>query len=532
MAGFQFNGFDTAALQPTPLQTANPLEMIGKAVELQRGLTELRGNQQTLAAREAIGRHYQDAYDPKTGKMSYDRLQSLIEQDPATAWMAPEYSKQIQEQQKRQYDLNSADLSQKSSRMGVFNSALIPLLGLGDRVQTNDVYRVIKGLSAAGVPADEFIADAQQTMPLLDPAQRGDPRAVGAYGHQLRDWIFSHATRAMSPEQAMRYSSPDIHNIETGGSIEPTDENPYTNPGIIAPGSQINRTLSPAEQMSPQGGVHPDGSRYSITTADRARQLGRGDLLPTRGADVFGTGRVPLPNGQSMPAAPPAEMQTGLSPADQAANQAAGTGSGDDLHAMYADNLRSADRVFQLQQAMRALEGSGGVGPGTEGIQHYKSYFLAMAPETAKRFNINPEQIASYDEAKKYMTQIAMAQGGAMGSDSRLLSAISGNASTHISDLAARDVLKFQLAQERMKQAHASAWASAGLPEAQYDRWGADWNRTADPRAYIFDELTPDQRGKVLHSMPPKQRSAFLDQVWDAAQSGMIDGAKAGLGGH
>ncbi|MBO1361944.1 hypothetical protein J2D73_19355 [Acetobacter sacchari] len=529
-------GFDTGASallgigQGVVQPETDPWKNFERVLNIARGINELRSSRQTLAAREAIGRHYQEAYDANTGKMSYDRLQSLIEQDPATAWMAPEYSKQLQEQQGRQYGLNESDLKQKTNRMEPFNRAMIPLLSLGDRVQTNDVYRVIKGLHAAGLPADEFIADAQQTMPLMDPAQRSDPRAAGAYGHQLRDWIYSHATRAMSPEVAARYSTPDIQNINTGGEIRPTDENVYTNPGIV--GSQIKATLSPAEQMSPQSGVHPDGSGYTITTGDRAAQSGHADLLPQRGSDVFGTGRVPMPDGQAAPQPAAPEMQTSVGTAQQAAAQNAGQGSGNDLHAMYANNAGSAARIFQIQQAQRALEASGGVGPGTEGLQHMKSYLMAMAPGVARTVGFDPAQIASYDEAKKYMTQIAMAQGGAMGSDSRMATAISGNASIHISDLAARDVLKAALGLERMGQAQTSAWSRAGLPESQYDQWDANWKRSVDPRAFVFDELTPEQRGKVLHSIPLKQRSAFLDQVWDAAQSGMIDGERAGLGAH
>jgi len=227
--------------------------------------------------------------------------------------------------------------------------------------------------------------------------------------------------------------------------------------------------------------------------------------------------------------------QTGLSPSAKAASEQAGAGSGADLHGLYQQAAGTSGRLYQLSKALTSLQTAGATGPGTETTQAIASFLNTQVPFGLGKLlpGVNPEQIKSYDEATKYLTQYASSSAGAMGSDSKLATALSSNASTHISNLAAQDVVKATIGIEREKQVRAQAFAASGLPDDQFDRWAANWSASpaGDPRVYAFDLLSPDQRKTVLSGMSAGQKSAFLGQVWQASQSGTIDAGKLGLAG-
>ena len=142
--------------------------------------------------------------------------------------MAPQIIQGIQEQQKRQFDLQQAQLSQTTNRTNAVNNALNPLLRLGANVTPQDVFGAVAGLHAAGMPTDEFVNDMATTLPVRAPGQ-----SASSYGQDLQSWIREPrvAELGMPATQASNFK-PSINTVDNGGQIITRDTNPYTNPGI------------------------------------------------------------------------------------------------------------------------------------------------------------------------------------------------------------------------------------------------------------------------------------------------------------
>jgi hypothetical protein len=195
-----------------------------------------------------------------------------------------------------------------------------------------------------------------------------------------------------------------------------------------------------------------------------------------------------------------------------------GAGSGAALNEARQHSLNYQQQVFPLETAIPALEklGKTGTGPGTEEVNHVKSFL-----QSAGIPGFDAEKIKNFDEAKKYLTDFVNQNGNSSTND-KLAAAFAGNPSVHISNAAAIDVAKSALALRRMKQAQLVDFEKSGLPDSDYTKRAAQWNINHDPRAYGFDLMSPDQRKKVLESLPKGKRELFMLDVQDALQNGII----------
>lgn len=203
-----------------------------------------------------------------------------------------------------------------------------------------------------------------------------------------------------------------------------------------------------------------------------------------------------------------------------------GAGSGAALNEARTHGLNYQQQVFPLEQAIPTLEklGPKGSGPGTETINHLKSFAISNIPGiTEKSFNGTVED---YDKAKKYLTDFVN-QNGNSGTNDKLAAAFAGNPSVNISNAAATDVAKAALSLRRMKQAQLVEFERSGKPDNEYTKWASQWNLAHDPRVYGFDLMSPDQRKKVLSSLPEAKQQLFMMAVQDAAQSGIIKAPQA-----
>ena len=540
----------------TPYQAPDIVGQAGQIGQLQNLLLSNQQNQQQLNARQAIGQAYSQAINPATGQLDSNRLMSLVAGNPNAAYMAGDVAAQAQQRQEEQYKLNQDQLSQTANRLGVYKAAFAPLLSQGNNVTPNDVYTTIKGLAAAGMPTDEVAGDVAATMPVMDPTKAGNPTYQTQYGQALHSWLQNQWGSNLSGEAQASVFRPSVSLVNTGGGVQGVDTNPTTNPGAV--GSSMPTTLTPAEAVSGQHFTTSGGTPYFETNAKLAQDTGQGGLVaggagaPTPGGaaptSIFGTGRLPGRGapyggpqaGSTMPAAtaaagsavPPGTVQTGLPPGQAAGADVAGAGSANDLHSLYQSVSTSGARLYQLNTALGSLQSLGktGTGPGTAERNNIVSY-LQSIPGVGSVLGIDPSKIANFDEATKYLTAYASNQAASLGAgtDAKLATALSGNASTHISNLAAVNVVKANIGLERMQQAQAQAFQQSGLPASQYDQWSTSWNKTADPRAYAFDLMSPQQRFGVMSGMTGGARTQFLNQVWSAAQSGLVDPGKLGL---
>lgn len=224
-------------------------------------------------------------------------------------------------------------------------------------------------------------------------------------------------------------------------------------------------------------------------------------------------------------AASSAPVMAAPAPGVAEAKRAAGEGSGSELVTARNRSANYQGEVFPLEQAIPALEklGTKGTGPGTESINHLKSFVLSNIP--GADFKGLKDDVAAYDKAKKYLVDFVN-QNGNSGTNDKLAASFAGNPSVNISNAAAVDVAKSALALRRMKQAQLAAFEQSSLPESEFGKFASKWNVAADPRAYGFDLMTPAQRKVVIEGLPKGKRELFMLNVQDAAEQGLIRAPK------
>lgn len=302
--------------------------------------------------------------------------------------------------------------------------------------------------------------------------------------------------------------------VDQGGTAKYVDTNALTNPGII--GTQFTKTLTPSEQVT-QTATYQNGQPGTKPMAQVAREQGLGNLVPggTPGQSIS-NGRYPGAQGGG--GFNPTQAPTGESTAME--------GSAKQWDADRANAGNVAGRIYQLQSALGALQ-KGDTGPGSDAVNNAKSFLLARTDLAKYLPGVDPEKVQAYDEANKYLTQYASAKAGSLGAgtDSKLATTLAGNASTHISNLAAQDVVKANIGLERMDKAMTDAFAATGLPANQYANWKLQWAGKVDPRVFIAD-VSPDKVQAAYKKMTPKEQAQFRTTYNWAVQNGYIEGPK------
>ncbi len=560
--------------RPQPPAPFNMLANAGQAATTANALIGLQNNQAQLAARTALAGAYSTApRDPVTGMPNQAAVLQTLAADPRGSWMMPQVIQGLQAQQKAQYDLNAQAQAQTISRLNTVNGALNPLLRMGSSVTPQDIFSTIAGLHASGLSTDELVNDAASTLPSRQPGMTDQQ-----YGQALSGWVVNHASRSWSPDTQGARFTPTPTTVDTGGQIVTRDVNPYTSPSITT-APPINRTLSPGEQVSQvPGPVGPQGQKTVIPQAGYAAQNGMGSLVPgapppspfganggryavpapLRNPNYTGVGQAPpaaasagggggsAPPAPGVPApavpvpaapVPGAPMATSLPPAQQTGLDTAAKASADAWAAQQNLVGGSASRIYQLRSALTDLKALGptGTGPSAGTINSVKSYLQSL-PLVGQSLGVDPNNVANYDLANKYLTAYASARAGARGgtTDSQLATTLSSNASTHISNLAAQDVVKANIGLERMDQAQMQAFQNGldpttGLPSGQhstpdqYSDFSSRWNTAMDPRAFVADQISPQQFGQTVAGMQPNERARFQSTFNTAVQNGWIE---------
>jgi len=414
-------------------------------------------------------------------------------------------------------------LAQRINQAGY--ESLAPLLAMPAGGITHSAFTTALGSAEAnlGLPMNGILNDVMATAP------DGDGPAFDA---KIRALIASRAQTA--PESAVGEVTPRTGPIVSTGQTQiPTTVAPAGLPNagqISSYGATVPQYLSPSElaaqvgrpatpQEAAQLGV-PAGTQITETMLQRLQSQGAGALAGPAG--VIGV------NGPVSPAAPPRLPALPLAPAAGASSGAPGphaivsalpptapaemAASVDQYNNASTASNSFRQRIFPLEQAAIALQGAD-TGPGSETVNQIKSFLLAQSPASLAKYlpGVDPDKIANYDEAVKYLANYAMQQPGAAQSDMHLGLAQVANASTHISNLAARNVVENALGLERMQQAAIQQFndlhSDPQTGQVQSGS-GAQWNRymqqfaaSHDPRGFSWDEQSPAQHQQALQNM-------------------------------
>lgn len=205
-----------------------------------------------------------------------------------------------------------------------------------------------------------------------------------------------------------------------------------------------------------------------------------------------------------------------------AAEEAVGVGSGQDLVEARRRSANYQNDIYPLQQAIPLLESLGdkGVGPGTETINQLKSFVLSNLPGV-KASDPGFDKVQDFEKLRKYFTQIVNSS-GSTGTNDKLAAAFAGNPSVGISKAASDVLVKSAFALRRMEQAKQIAWEKSGKPANQFSSFITRMSNELDPRAFGFDLMDGDKQRKLLKSLKPDEYEKFRRSIEIAKESGSI----------
>ncbi|UPK28391.1 hypothetical protein [Bradyrhizobium sp. 195] len=454
-----------------------------------------------------------------------------------TAGEVADYRNKLLSNVQNEQSVQANNIKLATERFGMVNSAAAGLLSdpnLGKADVTKKLWDTLGRLTKGDAMSAQHAVQFMKGFPTDPQQQRAAIEAVHA--QTLDAW-----------QRGKAYLG-TVEGVGTGGGTKLVQQPAY---GGAAPRDigYIPNTLQPGTEK-----VNPDLSRSFVGGEGNPRIQGpagepvnllgnygpapssagpsRQPIRERNGAPAGATQRPQAQAGSPYPssprpasASPSARVMAAPAPGEAEAKRAVGEGSGSALVSARQRAMNYQGEVFPLEQAIPALEklGTKGTGPGTESINHLKSFVLSNIP--GADFKGLKDDVETYDKAKKYLVDFVNQNGNA-GTNDKLAASFAGNPSVNISNAAAVDVAKSALALRRVKQAQLAAFEQSGLPESEFGKFASKWNVMADPRAYGFDLMTPAQRKAVIESLPKGKRELFMLNVQDAVEQGLIKAPK------
>ncbi len=421
-----------------------------------------------------------------------------------------------QEVQQRAIGIDNAKFELAMKNIGAVNSTIAGLLGDPDVGKTDISKKVIEAttrLVKDNIYTAQHVTEALKGMP-TDPVRQ-------------KQWLQNLYSQTQSAEQRAQsfFGSPQGISDQSGTNIVQVPGYPNM---PAAQRGRINNQLPPTTPV-----VQGDPTKPNYGSGGYLGPAGAPGLQPPADAGGPPAGFPSMPSATPRPAAAPAPAparpaapMSSLAPGQAEAANVAGGASGGALGDARNRGLNYQSEVNPLEQAIPALEklGTKGTGPGTDSINHLKSFVLSNVP--GADFKGLKDDVATYDKAKKYLTDFVN-QNGNSGTNDKLAAAFAGSPSTTISNAAAVDVAKTALALRRFKQAQLISFEASGKPDADFAKEAGKFAREHDPRAYGFDMMSPAERKKVIESLPKGKRELFMMDVQDALQQGIIKAPQA-----
>ncbi|MEW9272403.1 hypothetical protein [Gluconobacter oxydans] len=478
---------------PTALpQPTNPLEFASQAIGVRNALLGNKIQQAKYDAEMAQGNALLGATGAD-GKTDYAKARATMASDPAAAYGA---AQAVREQ-------NAARSDDLANTVAGKNAVGAILSYVGSNPDPAHLYAA-KRMAKAIFPGQDVDAIVNQI------AQHPDGIAGGVA--QL-----TNSMQAPGQQEANVYGTPGA-TVNNGQQTIIGTQQSAMNGGQFQPTTTVQQQTSPETNSTPMEVINPDGSHSYVR---RDQIVGSAQGRPTVPPEVMGSGRYPTaqpanPGYQSAPAAGRVESQ-------RAAAEVAGHAAGDQFGQAGQLSAGFGDRMYRSQKALQLLqEISPASGKPAELHNRIVNVAVSLGMTTPS------DKAAAYDEANKYLTQLAASQPGAAHSDAQLATALAGNPSTHINNLAAQDALRANIALDRRANAAYLAFhqqypgTEAQVHANEWPAFQNDYTTKKDARAFMFDIMTPEQRARLWSSMDGKQRQAFRSELRGAMATGLV----------
>lgn len=486
---------DTSIYQNAAPAPVNPLATMGQVSQLVGSMNQNKLFMQEFAGRQAMGEAITAATNPITGETDWDKFMGILSQDPRGARMLPEASAAQVARQKSELEIRTSAQALAQKEYFAANGALGALASL-----------------KAPTPADAYlaIADLYKSQAISGNAAAQWLDAIPADPGQLTEFLKQAQLRALAPAER----KPATTVVGAGGTQELVQTGPT---GDITRVGSIPVTMSPSEAAEPVE-IFDTGTnqRRKIPKSLFARQTMAAGAPPAGGGAVPGAAPA-VAGGPGVAAGPALGAEAAATEAGQAAAKA--------MNEMYAEVGGSGARMYNLQKALEVI-GKTATGPGTESRQYIQSLLLALPG--VRSIDIEPlnalkDDVKYFDEARKLLERNAQDQMAKMGAgtEAKLASAVTSNASVKMSQLAAKDVIRMDIGLLRYRQAQAMAWESSASRPEEFNGWAATWNRTVDPRAFLWDMMTEPEKKAQLKAMPAKEKNRLLQTIQWAQTNGI-----------
>lgn len=488
-------------------------------LQFAQGLVGLKGQQlqqnaltQQIGANQATSQAMQQAYDPVTGQLDYNKLTALMSQDPRAAYNLLPTQNAILENQQKAQGLNTSrfDLAQKQNTF--WTGQLGGLANKPDLSMQDLVGAAALAVRQNLAQPDEIVRELQNAP--TEPAQ-------------LRQFVQQKLQQSMINAGQFQGALPQNSQVNTGNQISFVSTDPITGRPTVQ--GNIQNQMSPGEANSPVAGVGPDGTPFNITKQQFANQANGMQPSQVQPVSTFGlpgtgsNGRYPsAPQGQQGPPSVPG-VQTGLSPVDQAAAGVLGQGAAQGIQALQQQATAAQQAVYQFQN-MRSALADINTGPGTDWRNNAAAFATGLAPGISQAIGIDPQKIASQEEFHKYATQATQATlaGLGNGTDSMLASAVAANPGTQLSKLGNQQILDVLQAGQQGLIAKNQAWQSANLPPSQFNKWSTQWTKDIDPRVFVVQNMDQPAAAKMFNSLKPAEQVQFKQSLRTAIQRGIV----------
>lgn len=482
------------------------------------GLLNLMSNQQHLQANQIFSEAYKQATDPQTGQTDYGRLQAIVSQSPAAAFL-PEYMGKIAAQRNQQVQFETSQLGLALKQQEDIRNRLGSLRGMPG-FGTQDIRGAAQGqimdaVKAGTLPVSIAMEELGKIAGMTDPKEQAN-------------WVNQHFLTSLSAEAKMHALLPQMQTVNAGGTTQVLAIDPMTGQPVTT--GVIQNTMSPDTATSPVQLMTPEGVPYA-TTRQQFLQAAVGQPQSGQGGQQGGGYNGRMNNPASVSNVPAGGVQTGISPAEQATQTAEataraqqGVGQATELSKAVAN---APMRINLLEQAQQILNNPNfASGPGTDWRNNAKSLINSTPGlgALARSAGLDPENIKNYDEFNKIMTQYAngVSAGLGSGTDARLNAALTGNPNPKISTLANQDIIAKTIAAEKMQMAQNYAFQNAGVPQSKFQQWQSQWNATVNPDAFVFTSMNPKQQQDFIKRQSPAQMTKFKADLGNMVRAGYI----------
>jgi hypothetical protein len=418
---------------------------------------------------------------------------------------------------------NSIELATK--RFGIINNAASGLLSdpdLGQKDITPKLWEVLGRLTKGDTMTAQHAVQFMQDLPRDPMMQR---QAIkGVHAQTLDAW-----------QRGQAYLG-QTEGISTGGGTKfvgaPAFGGPVQDRGFIP------NTLQPSERI-PQG--DPNQPNYGAKSfvgqpgnpaiqPPMSPQTPQGPSGQPQGARPQLRGPAP----QRAPVASTAPPQAAPVMSDlPGGSETAFKGAADALVAARDAAATYGQRVNPLRQALPIINGMSetDIGPTSEKWNQVKSTIQTLGG--GKLLGIDPEKIANYNEAKKYLNQYTSQAAAGLGprTNEGLASAVTSNPNVNMDKMSLADLTKTALGVERARQAGVLEFEAAlrrkEVVPGQFGTFMAHWGTEADPRGFVYDLLDGRAQKKMLEGLSDVQKDRIRNAITIGKKYGLVGDIRA-----